>query len=158
VDNSVSDHGQVTQSARSRDKSGPLQWCLVCYLWLDSSDQAPARARRAIEHSSKLLGNRASDVLLLTSELVTNSVRHAGDTLRGVEVAITLSAQTVRLQVTDDGEGFDIPHPPAVAKEELFGRGLVIVDKLADRWGMQRLAEGKTSVWAEMGPQPSLAS
>jgi anti-sigma regulatory factor (Ser/Thr protein kinase) len=156
VDNSIPDHSQVTRSARSRHKSGPLQWSLVCYLWLDSSDQAPARARRAIEHSATLLGNRASDVLLLTSELVTNSVRHAGNTIHGVEVAITLSAKTVRLQVTDDGEGFDIPQPPAVAKEELFGRGLVIVDKLADRWGMQRLQEGRTSVWAEMGPEPSL--
>jgi anti-sigma regulatory factor (Ser/Thr protein kinase) len=122
---------------------------------LDNSDQAPARARQAIEHSSKLLGSRASDVLLLTSELVTNSVRHAGGTIKQVEVAVTLSAQTVRLEVTDGGNGFDIPSPPTAAQEELFGRGLLIVDKLADRWGVQRM-ESKTSVWAEIGPQPTL--
>lgn len=50
-------------------------------------------------------------------------------------------------RVTDPGTGFEAPaaSPPL---EATSGRGLFLVDQLADRWGME--SEPRTSVWFEI--------
>ena len=60
--------------------------------------------------------DRLEDLRLLTSEIVTNAVRHAGlakeDT---IGVAVSASERRVRVEVADDGPGFDpsdLPEPP----------------------------------------------
>jgi anti-sigma regulatory factor (Ser/Thr protein kinase) len=82
---------------------------------------------------------------LLVSEVVTNSIRHA---LAGGWVSVSRSAQRVRVEVTDTGGG--TPTPRQAEPHEPTGRGLAIVEALADAWGVvEPEGRGKT-VWFEL--------
>jgi len=103
-----------------------------------------------------------ADVRLLVSELVTNSVRHAG--LPGeasIEFSVRASHETLMIEVADAGRGFDHPSQPrpvAVAgSEAASGWGLFLVDQIADRWGAAQ-ADGETRVWFELSPGAQLAA
>jgi anti-sigma regulatory factor (Ser/Thr protein kinase) len=88
------------------------------------------------------------DIRLLVSELVTNSIRHADGALDGtVGLQVNVQPQGVRVEVTDAGSGFD-PHPRQGDKEKVGGWGLYLVDKLSDRWGVNR--NGHSHVWFEI--------
>ena len=89
---------------------------------------------------------------LLVSELVTNSIEHGqagpNDAIR-LEVAV--SGDCVRAEVADLGPGFE-PQWPLPAPRDNGGRGgwgLVIVDRLASRWGTD---ERGRRVWFELEP------
>jgi anti-sigma regulatory factor (Ser/Thr protein kinase) len=92
---------------------------------------------------------RLCDVELLVSELATNSVRHSGvadsDEL-SLEAAV--EPDCVRVRLYDPGEGFEActPAPPATGSDG--GYGLVLLDRLSDRWGVQR--DNGFSVWFEV--------
>jgi anti-sigma regulatory factor (Ser/Thr protein kinase) len=116
---------------------------------LPHGPQAPARARRALEVLRGILAPDAlNELRLLVSELVTNAVRHgrpvrAGD---GVELLVRIRGGTARVEVVDGGRGFVPPGtPPDLAT--LGGWGLVVVDRIADRWGVDGGA--RTRVWLE---------
>ena len=84
-------------------------------------------------------------VCLLTSEIVTNSIRHAG---LGPDDRIVLAARLTddfaRIEVRDPGEGFD----PAI-RHGSPGYGLRMLDMLASRWGVDSDSSG-TRVWFEV--------
>ena len=94
---------------------------------------------------SLLEGTLADDVALLVSELVTNSVRHAG-ARSGEPIGLHVAAwpRRVRVEVSDPGGGF-APREPRPRADGASGWGLYLVDRLADRWGA---ADG--TVWFEM--------
>jgi anti-sigma regulatory factor (Ser/Thr protein kinase) len=81
-------------------------------------------------------------VTLLASELVTNSIRHAGDHGE-VTFEATLGPAFARVEIGDGGPGFD----PDV-RHGAAGFGLRLLDKLASRWGVEH-DEG-TLVWFEV--------
>jgi len=83
-------------------------------------------------------------VLLLTSELVTNAYRHAGTETR---VSVRLDDDCTRVEVRDVGRGE--PELRPLDTDRVDGRGLQIVDALADRWGYHSNAGG-TAVWFEL--------
>jgi len=83
-------------------------------------------------------------VLLLTSELVTNAYRHAGTETR---VSVRLDHDCTRVEVRDVGRGE--PELRPIDTDRVDGRGLQIVDALADRWGYHSNAGG-TAVWFEL--------
>jgi anti-sigma regulatory factor (Ser/Thr protein kinase) len=83
-------------------------------------------------------------VLLLTSELVTNAYRHAGTETR---VSVRLDGDCTRVEVRDVGRGE--PELQPLDTDRVDGRGLQIVDALADRWGYHSNAGG-TAVWFEL--------
>ena len=87
-------------------------------------------------------------VLLLTSELVTNAYRHAGTETR---VSVRLDDDCARVEVRDVGRGE--PELRPLDTDRTDGRGLQIVDALADRWGYTSNAGG-TDVWFELVPRP----
>ena len=121
-------------------------------LRLPGGPHAPAVARDAVETlpAGSLEAPVAHTARLLASELVTNSVRHGGsgvDDAIGLEVV--LSPSTLRVEVSDSGPGFE-PAPARPAPDDAGGRGLYLVDSLADRWGS---AEGGTRVWFEVDRQ-----
>ncbi|MEU0226272.1 ATP-binding protein [Streptomyces sp. NPDC006284] len=94
----------------------------------------------------------AETLVLLVSELVTNAVVHTGRSavLRLVlPGAVTEETQeaTVRLEVDDASER--APVPRCVDGEATGGRGLALVDGLADRWGWSREGTGKR-IWCEL--------
>jgi anti-sigma regulatory factor (Ser/Thr protein kinase) len=106
-------------------------------------------ARDAIAGLDGHLGNVFGDVVLLISELVTNSVRHAGlDATQPLQLSVQTDGDTVRVAVRDPGPGFE-PPPPPPNPAHVGGWGLVLVDQLAERWGIEHDGEA-TVVWCEL--------
>jgi anti-sigma regulatory factor (Ser/Thr protein kinase) len=83
-------------------------------------------------------------VLLLTSELVTNSYRHAASETR---VSVRVEDDVARVEVRDVGSGE--PQLRPLDADRVDGRGLQIVDALSDRWGY-RSNDAGTTVWFEL--------
>jgi anti-sigma regulatory factor (Ser/Thr protein kinase) len=114
---------------------------------LPPSPESPAAARdfvtTALRHHH--VAPESVDVArLLTSELVTNAVLHAG-----TRITVSLRVTERRVHVTvDDAEG-SCPSPADGAELDVHGRGLTIVDRLAHEWGVDRRDGGK-SVWFEL--------
>jgi uncharacterized protein YjbJ (UPF0337 family)/anti-sigma regulatory factor (Ser/Thr protein kinase) len=107
-------------------------------------------ARARIEALEASVGpDVLDDVSLLVSELVTNSVRHAVfEEGEAIQVSVIVD-HVLRVEVHDPGPGFDQPplepdHPLRAA-----GWGLLLVDRLTDRWGIDRTSG--TNVWFEIG-------
>ncbi len=106
------------------------------------------RSRRFVADALRSQGAHPDDaVLLVTSELVTNAVRHGdGD----VELRVIVEPGRVRLEVLDDG------HAPLAAPEVVpppdapGGRGLHLVRSVSQHWGSGFDQDGRTMVWAEL--------
>ena len=110
--------------------------------------QAPARARAAIaEWLDGVERGVREDVKLLVSELVTNAVRHPRRDGH-IELSLRHARGRVHVEVTDPGEGFSKPRVGPPAPDALGGRGLLIVDRLASRWGVT--PGSPTRVWFEL--------
>jgi anti-sigma regulatory factor (Ser/Thr protein kinase) len=83
-------------------------------------------------------------VAILVTELVTNAILHARTDLR---VGIEIRPPVVRLSVTD--QSTRLPVLRHYAPDDVTGRGLALIDALADSWGVDLTEEGK-SVWCEI--------
>ncbi len=113
--------------------------------------QAPRDARSVISsHLRDIDRTVASDAELIVSELVTNSVRHAGvgsDEL--VTVDLMLVDERLRITVTDPGSDLE-PRLIAEDPDGLGGHGLRLVAQLSTEWGVGRDAVGATQVWCDL--------
>ncbi|MFE5090876.1 ATP-binding protein [Streptomyces sp. NPDC056638] len=90
----------------------------------------------------------AGDAALLVSELATNALLHGAIRGRLFRVHLTLSAATLRIAVSNP-RGERLPGLREAGDDECYGRGLVIVARIADRWGVEPRTIGKT-VFAEL--------
>lgn len=91
-----------------------------------------------------------SEAELVTTELVTNSLRHATPLAdRTVRVHWKARGSCVEIEVSDGGAETE-PVPAARAVWATSGRGLRIVRSIAHEWGVQR-DEKQTTVWAALG-------
>ena len=100
-------------------------------------------------------GSDPSDTAaVVVGELTANAVTHGRVPGRDFELRLTLTAGTIRVDVSDTRHenlpDHDAP-PPAPDCES--GRGLLLVGLLATRWGVRERAVGKT-VWAEIPSEP----
>ncbi|WP_328767970.1 ATP-binding protein [Streptomyces sp. NBC_00286] len=120
-----------------------------------------SRSRRSVPRSRAALHavlgewEVAQDVLetaeLVLSELVTNALRVPVPSDRQVSVRIARSPEDglLRLEVSDAGSGRPEVRKPS--DDETGGRGLLLVEALAHRWGVERRAGGiGKTVWAEL--------
>lgn len=115
---------------------------------LSSTAAAPAAARQAIEPITRSLSPQAAhQLLLVVTELVANAVCHSND--GAIRLEVQLEEEHARVEVTDPGNGFERPEEPQSAYPETGGFGLVLVDKLARRWGVRR-DDDSTVVWSEL--------
>jgi len=116
-------------------------------LELPADSTAPAAARKLVGGIDHIPDHAMPDVVLLVSELVSNSVRHGSPTPEGrVLLKLEVTATSVRAEVEDQGSGFDIPIVEPAS--EGTGMGLKLVDRVADRWGIGR--DPTTVVWFEL--------
>jgi anti-sigma regulatory factor (Ser/Thr protein kinase) len=120
-------------------------------LALPSDDRAPGLARKQLASFARRaeLDSRDYEALrLLVSELVTNAVRHGGARGRQkIGLSVQSSDATIRVEVSDHGIGFEPPSPPPAPTAE-GGYGLLIVDRLCSRWGIEH--NGSSLVWCEL--------
>jgi anti-sigma regulatory factor (Ser/Thr protein kinase) len=101
------------------------------------------------EFKDALPRRRLADVELIVSELATNSVRHSGcGDADELSLEANVEADRVRVRLFDPGEGFDAHTPRPPSSGSAGGYGLVLLDRLSDRWGVQR--NGRFSVWFEV--------
>jgi anti-sigma regulatory factor (Ser/Thr protein kinase) len=114
--------------------------------------RAPSDARKRLEALRPSLDDRlVEDAALLVTEVVSNSVRHAGlDESDAIEVRFRGSGSTLHVDVIDRGPGFD-PSRPRRSRPN-GGWGLWLLDRLATRWGVER--NHVTRVWFELSSPP----
>lgn len=100
-------------------------------------------------------GDTCCDAVLLVSELTTNAVLHTGSGHVLCGLTLTGDARRLRIELHDDGRTPVGPPERHSGPGEESGRGLFLVQQLADRWGSARSTrvEGKV-VWAELTAYP----
>jgi anti-sigma regulatory factor (Ser/Thr protein kinase) len=116
-------------------------------LRLARGPNAAVKARRSLATLRGDLDAPLMETLrLLVTELVTNSVRHArADT---VLVRVLVGNSAVWTEVIDRGPGFD-PAETGFPSRDHTGWGLFLVERLAERWGVNQDGNG-TRVWFEL--------
>lgn len=116
--------------------------------WVLAADQVSIREARSrvAQRLDGLSGDSLEIILVLTSELVTNAILHGAGPL-GLSVA--WDDRGVRIDVHDESP--ERPVVRAVDHEAAHGRGLLLVDALADEWGVDGTDTGK-SVWFTLRP------
>ena len=112
-------------------------------------DPVPGSAAAARRFVAETLGGWGCDVLvdtgrLLVSELVTNAILHARTTMT---LVVRLRRTGVRVEVHDASPGAPVLRD--YGDDAMTGRGLALVDELAESWGVERHADGK-AVWFEL--------
>ncbi|UNO39847.1 ATP-binding protein [Streptomyces sp. MST-110588] len=116
---------------------------------LPSRPESAATARRLTQcvwlKKWSLSPQLAEYAVLLVSELVGNAVRHTG--ARTFALRMLRRRGWIRVEVRDPSRGLPCLMP--VHEMDTSGRGLFLVDKLSDRWGVDLLPRGKTT-WFEM--------
>jgi sigma-B regulation protein RsbU (phosphoserine phosphatase) len=120
----------------------------VAVTTLPAWDRSPASARAAVQEALTAAGLEVmlDDALLLVSELVTNAVVHAGTE---IELQINIGPGQARIEVIDHGPGLPVRQgAPHDTRED--GRGLFLLDALAQEWGTRHFPGGK-SVWFVLG-------
>jgi anti-sigma regulatory factor (Ser/Thr protein kinase) len=107
-------------------------------------------ARHALDRLADLLpSEKLEDVRLVVSELVTNSILHAGfSSDEQISLTVSVMASSVRGRVCDPGPGFEVPSKPCPQPDLRGGWGLPIVETISDRWGVER--NKHVCVWFEI--------
>ena len=131
--------------------------CRFAQTTLPATSHAPELARRFVRTTCLAwdLDGLAGDLALLASELVTNAVVHARS---GSTLTISVAEGIVEVSVADAAERAPAfhpggPHGDADDPDRESGRGLRIVDALADHWGTAPRPTGK-AVWMKVAAPP----
>jgi anti-sigma regulatory factor (Ser/Thr protein kinase) len=118
-----------------------------------AADRAAAgEARHAVARCGLVGAEQEPTLLLLVSELVSNSVRHAGmDEHEEIRLRARRDRVCAYVEVCDAGRSGHLPEKRAQQADPLEpgGLGLVLVDEMADRWGVHR-HDDETCVWFEL--------
>ncbi|MFJ3667867.1 SpoIIE family protein phosphatase [Streptomyces sp. NPDC090106] len=113
----------------------------------------PERVAVAREQLRELLHDWTSrdqvdSAVLLLSETLTNVLVHTdADALLLAEVHGSAAARRIRVEVTDTSD--DLPHKRRPGELASSGRGLMLIELLADAWGVDPRGRGK-SIWFEL--------
>lgn len=113
-------------------------------------ESEPSSAATARTHAAALVESWASEHLvmvlsLLVTELVTNAIVHVGSVIH-LEIFV-LTGRAVRVEVFDTS--FELPRVDNPLPDRESGRGLQLVETLANQWGARRRVDGKV-VWFEL--------
>jgi anti-sigma regulatory factor (Ser/Thr protein kinase) len=89
----------------------------------------------------------------LVAELATNASTHGRVPGRDFRLTLYVIDNTLRIEVTDT-RGDCPPRPQGPTSDAESGRGLLLVDALADRWGWAPSRRPRKTVWAELNVAP----
>lgn len=119
-------------------------------LALAGAPETTTIARQAIRALATLCDRPCGeDLALLTSEVVTNAVKHGPvPAENSVAIEALVFDDVVRVEVRDRGAGFDPPTPGPPGQPRPSGWGLFLVGELARRWGVESLPS--STVWFEV--------
>ncbi len=121
----------------------------------------PERVREARQFVAGLLGDahaQTDTAVLLTSELMTNAVRHTRSGLPGGTVDLVVAAKAADFMVSVIDAGSDVTMPePGTGPGGENGHGLLLVASLSDDWGHENDG-GRTVVWFRLGWLPASQS
>lgn len=121
-------------------------------LRLPRRPDAAYAARQAVDAlASEIDAVTLTDVRLLISELITNRVqRPAVSAAAWVELDVQINSGRIRVEVRDYGQRWVFePSPFTFEPEASSGWGLYLIDRLADRWALER-GESHTRIWFEL--------
>ncbi|THA25383.1 GAF domain-containing protein [Streptomyces sp. RKND-216] len=113
----------------------------------------PARIADARHQLGGLLhdwkdGDQADGAVLMLSEMLTNVLVHTdGDALMVAEISGDPGTRLLRVDVTDSSD--ELPHRRSPGELASSGRGLLLLDTLADAWGVEPRGDGKCT-WFEL--------
>ncbi|MET7906335.1 ATP-binding protein [Streptomyces sp. NPDC005355] len=97
--------------------------------------------------------DRLHEIELCVSELATNALLHGVPPGRLFRVRVEATEEEVRIEVRDSGPGRPVSQAPRPDSEH--GRGLLLVNELADAWGDIEHTVGKT-VWFTVKSTPAM--
>jgi len=125
-----------------------------CRVRLTTGPVAAAEARRQVRAAIRAweIPVDPDVAILLTSELVTNAIRHEVTGI--VTLAITCSCGELRVDVHDTSRR--LPMLVDASADDEAGRGLMLVTTLSDEWGFYRTPAGK-AVYFTLAFQPDVA-
>ena len=117
---------------------------------------APGLARQHIRSGlpADLSAGRMCDLVLLTSELVTNAVEYSD--AGSLDLTIVRGRTFTRIEVSSPNESWArAPEPHSPEPDQIGGWGLLLVEQLSDRWGT---SDADCMVWFEFDhPAPPLS-
>ncbi|MFN2591201.1 MAG: ATP-binding protein [Actinomycetota bacterium] len=119
-------------------------------LKLPADVRSPAKARHALDDVRDHIPEEVLERFrLAVSELVTNVIVHAGlDPSDEFRMVVRVSKDRLRVEVVNPGQAFDPPTIAEAAPLAEAGRGLFLVDRTTDRWGV--LPEDGVQLWFEI--------
>ncbi|WNZ09258.1 ATP-binding protein [Streptomyces sp. 11x1] len=89
----------------------------------------------------------------LVAELAANAATHGRVRGRDFDLTMYVIGVTLRIEVTDTRPE-RLPQPEPLSPEAESGRGLLLVEALADRWGVTEGRPPRKTVWAEVKLAP----
>jgi|SRR6516165_4075983 len=138
----------ATYAARShpREPRRSVASQSVASLEFQPDHTAAARARRFVGDTLRAWGldGEVADAELLVSELVTNAILHARS---AASVSVDRHGSLFRIAVCDGSS--TVPRVRDYGPRAVTGRGMLLVDRIAERWGVEERTEGKC-VWFEV--------
>jgi anti-sigma regulatory factor (Ser/Thr protein kinase) len=141
------------QRAQTGQPADPaVDVCVACVLACVPGAATAARSLVVGALTGRVDSRVLADAELVVSELVTNSVQHAGLSADdSVRVGAAISDGVLRLEVDNPGAAGTIAAPDPDSQRSRFG--LRIVERLADAWGVSR--DGHTRVWVQLACWPA---
>ncbi|MEU2879153.1 SpoIIE family protein phosphatase [Streptomyces sp. NPDC007070] len=157
ADRREDDIAVVLLSRRPEGHGGTVSLPEVRRTLLTVAQAEPERVAVARQQLRQLLHDWTSEeqvdsAVLLLSEMLTNVLVHTDtDALVLAEVSGERGERRMRVEVTDAGD--DLPHKRRPGELASSGRGLVLIEILADAWGVEPRGVGK-SIWFELYEPP----
>ena len=128
----------------------PAATTVIGVITLPGTERSVAQSREFVHEALGPRHPALDGVGLSVSELATNAIRHTPSGAGGrLTIRLAAGHRLIRAEVVNDGTSGPGPRPnsePGTYAEH--GRGLLLIEAIADRWGVTRRAD-RTTVWAE---------
>ncbi|MFE2424228.1 ATP-binding protein [Streptomyces hokutonensis] len=121
---------------------------------LSSTPRGARLARLLATEQLRAWGLPLDPARQLVAELATNASTHGRIPGRDFRLMLCVIDNTLRIEVTDT-RGDLPPRPQDPTQDGESGRGLLLVDALADRWGWSPGRRPRKTVWAELALKPA---